>query len=169
MILIFDQYRFELLFDIIFTRIVISPSRFSSYNFKQNIKDFVKINRIHNPFKLLTKSLVLLQLSKIVTIELQGKLYNTLGLQITDDHSKALNLFILSLINNIVAILIYEPMNIVKHRLIVQEMSIVGGKDEVDDKERSVNTYDTVSNIRKHKYKGLIDCVRCIKEYVQSL
>ena len=48
-------------------------------------------------------------------------------------------------------------------------MSIVGGKDEVDDKERSVNTYDTVSNIRKHKYKGLIDCVRCIKEYVQSL
>ena len=117
----------------------------------------------------MTKSLVLLQLSKIVTIELQGKLYNTLGLQITDDHSKALNLFILSLINNIVAILIYEPMNIVKHRLIVQEMSIVGGKDEVDDKERSVNTYDTVSNIRKHKYKGLIDCVRCIKEYVQSL
>ena len=92
-----------------------------------------------------------------------------MGLQIPDDHSKALHLFVLSVINNIVAILIYEPMNIIKYRLIVQEMSIVGGKDEVDDKERSVNTYDTVSNIRKHKYKGLVDCVRSIKEYVRSL
>ena len=80
----------------------------------------------------MTTSLVLIQLSKIVTREVQGKLYNTLGLQIPDDHSKALHLFVLSVINNIVAILIYEPMNIVKHRLIVQEMSIVGGKDEVD-------------------------------------
>ena len=61
---------------------------------------------------------------------------------------------------------IYNPISIIETRLIDQEMSIVNEKDNANDKEKSSNACDTVSNIQKCKDDGIFDCIRRIKEYV---
>ena len=106
----------------------------------------------------MTNSLVLLQLSKIVILQLQNKLVGVEGF----DNDKPLTFFIRYSLPGILRILIFNPINILQNRLIVQEIPIVDVKDE-DDKE-SLKTYDTVSNLRKCKYNGIFDCIRKIKE-----
>ena len=105
-------------------------------------------------------SLVLLQLSKIVTSEIQNKL---IGVDDLDRDYEPLTLFILSSLPSVLNILIFNPISIIQIRLIIQEMSVVNVNDEAD-KERSLKTFDTISNLRKFKYNGIFDCIKKVKE-----
>lgn len=178
-IIIIIIIRLGILFEVVVHRIVAAPHRLSLLNVKSNIKLLFKASEIRNPLKLLSMSLIMLELSRIILKEGIPKLLeNMFSFDISHNtyplpsDSSPLNVLFKSAIYNIMFIITLNPLNIIKTRLIVQEMTMLDKKFDGrndDDKEKSSRTHETISNIRKRKYKGIFDCVYNIYKCVLSL